>query len=284
MQLNKGARKLVLGIITSILTLIIFICSMSIVGPGEVGVVSTFGKVDNHPINSGFNLLNPVSVVHKMTIQTQNYTMTATPAEGQVKGDDSIPVISNEGLTLNLDVAVLYHLNPTEAPRVFREIGENYVDTIVRPEVRNQIREVASQYSAQQLYSDKRDEYNAKLSQIIAKRLGEKGIVTESVLLRNISLPQQLNKSIQDKLSAQQDAEKMQYTLQASKVEAERKVVEAQGIRDAQDVISQKLTPEYLQWYSIDMMKNLANSQNTTFLFVPTGQNGMPIVNINPAK
>jgi len=264
--------------------LFFLILSMTIVGPGQVGVVTLFGKVKSSTLESGFHLVNPLSSVSKMDIKTQEYTMSIAQGEGEKEQNDSIDVLTSEGLKLALDVTVLYRLQSSEAPKIVKEIGKDYKEKIVRPEVRNAIREVASQYTAQELYSTKRDEYNIKLSDSLTQKLSNRGLILETILLRNIILPAQLSQSIEEKQAAEQESQKMVFVLEKEKQEAERKRVEAQGIRDSQEIIAQQLSQAYLQWYSIDMMKELANSQNTTFLFVPTNESGMPIVNINSSK
>ncbi len=136
------------------------------VEPGEVGVQKLFGKVDNRILESGLNIVNPFVQVVTFDTRTQNYTMSAVHDEGAKSGDDAIRVLSADGLEVIVDLTVLYKVIPTEAPRILREIGTDYINVIVRPICRTKIRDNAVYYDAVALYSTKRDEFQARYSRV----------------------------------------------------------------------------------------------------------------------
>lgn len=229
---------------------------------GEVGVQKLFGKVEDHVLPSGLNFINPLVTVIPTNIRTQNYTMSGISTEGKNRGDDAIRILSTDGLELTIDLTVLYHVNQTDAPRIVREVGSDIEDVIVRPVTRTKIRDNAVYYTAIDLYSNKRDEFQARIFMDIDTIFKKRGLTLEQLLIRNIALPESVKDAIEKKINAEQDAQKMQYVLQKEKQEAERKRVEAQGIADYQRILSTGLSDRLLQYEQIKAQKELALSQN----------------------
>jgi len=256
-----------------ILLAIIGIFSASIVqiGAGEVGVQILYGNVQNTVLNSGLHFINPLMNVQKMDIKTQNYTMSAVKDEGTKEGDDAIRVLTSDGLEVVMDLTVLYKVLPVDAPRILRETGLDYTDKIVRPIARTKIRDNAVYYDAVSLYSTKRDEFQRRIFESIATEFQHRGLLLEQLLIRNISLPQSVKASIEQKMTAEQDAQKMQYVLQKEQQEAQRKRVEAQGIADYQRIISESLTDRQLQYESIKAQLEIAKSANAKVIIMGKG-------------
>ena len=238
------------------------------VGAGEVGVKTLFGKVEPGILNSGLNFINPFDEVTKFPIRTQNYTMSAQHNEGDVMGDDAIRVLSADGLEVVIDLTVLYHVIPSEAPKVLSTIGVDYKNTIVRPITRTKIRDNAVYYDAVMLYSTKREEFQQRIVKSIEDEFKAKGLLLENLLIRNIALPASVKTTIESKINAEQEAQKMQFVLQKEKQEAERKRVEAQGIADYQKIISTQLSDKQLQYESIKAQKEIALSPNTKVIIL----------------
>ena len=178
---------------------------------GQVGVQTLFGKVDQHILESGLNSINPLVEVTMFDIKTQNYTMSGVHDEGDKGGDDAIRVLSADGLEVIIDLTVLYRVLPNEAPRILKEIGTDYKNTIVRPITRTKIRDNAVYYDAVALYSTKRDEFQSRIFSGIEKDFKSRGLVLEQLLVRNITLPQSVKITIESKINAEQDAQKMQF-------------------------------------------------------------------------
>lgn len=259
-----GPAFIVIGILTS---------CFKVVQPGEVGVKTLFGKVDNNVLYSGLNFVNPLVDVTTFDVKTQTYTMSADHDEGQIKGDDAIRILTADGLEVVIDLSVLFNVKSSEAPRILREIGKDYLDKIVRPVARTAIRDNAVSYDAVSLYSTKRDEFQNKIFNTIEKSFASRGLQLQQLLIRNISLPASVKATIESKINAEQDAQKMTFVLQKEKQEAERKRVEAQGIADYQKILSTGLSEKQLQYESIQAQKAIATSPNTKVIIMGSGKN-----------
>jgi len=269
-------KKIIMWIILAVVIVFFFSVASAfwvVVEAGETGVQSFFGKVRDQEFHSGFHLKNPLVKVTKMNIRTQDYTMSITQGEGQRYVSDVITALTKEGLSVDLDITVLYHLIEEKASDIYRDVGLNYDGVIIRPQIRSVIREVIAQYEAKDIYSAKRLEAAKKISEVLKIKLEPRGIELENVLLRHVQLPDDLAQSIQLKLQAEQEAQRYDFVLQAEEKEAERKRIEAAGQRDAQAIIIQSLTERYLQYLYI---QNLRDREGT--IYVPTNpNNGVPL-------
>lgn len=246
------------------------------IGAGEIGVLSLFGKVQDKVLPSGLHVVNPLMEVSKMDIRTQNYTMSAVHTEGEVAGDDAIRALTADGLEVVIDLTVLYRVLSTEAPKIVQETGLDYKEKIVRPITRTKIRDNAVYFTAVDLYSKRRDEFQGKIYKSIEESFKQRGLVLEQLLVRNISLPAMVKTSIEEKIKAEQDAQKMEFVLQKEKQEAERKRVEAQGIADYQRIMSSGLTDKQLQYEQIQVMKGLVTSPNSKVIVM--GGSKTPVI------
>ena len=265
----KGKIFWIVGIVIAIIVLVnIFV----VIPAGETGVKSLFGKVKDKEISSGLHIVNPLINIERMSIRTEEYTMSVAHGEGQKVGADQISALTNEGLSIDLDITVFYHLNESSASDVYKDLGLNFQEKIIRPEIRSSIREVIAMYNAKDVYSEKRAEVSQKIQNRMIESIEPRGIAVEQVLLRNVTLPAKLSASIQEKLQAEQDAQKYDFILEKEKKEADRKRIEAEGQRDAQTTIAESLTPKYLQYLYI---KELKDREGT--IYVPTGGDGLPL-------
>jgi regulator of protease activity HflC (stomatin/prohibitin superfamily) len=256
-----------LGIVTS--------CFVQI-DAGQVGVKKLFGKVQPSVLNSGLNFVNPLYEIDRLDVKTMNYTMSGINDEGSKAGDDAIKVLTADGLEVTIDLTVLYRVVASEAPRLIRETGINYEDKIVRPISRTRIRDNAVYYDAIALYSSKRDEFQNRIFKGIETDFKSRGLLLENLLVRNITLPAAVKGTIEQKIQAEQESQKMQFILAKERQEAERKRVEAQGIADYQKIISESLTDRQLQYEQIKAMKELAASTNSKIIMM--GGKGAPVI------
>jgi regulator of protease activity HflC (stomatin/prohibitin superfamily) len=263
-----GVGILVLGLITS---------SFKIIEPGKVGVQTLFGKVEDQVLESGLHVINPLVDVTIFSAQTENYTMSAKSNEGPVEGDDAIRVLSSDGLEVTIDLSVLYKVNPAKAPFILQNIGNDYVDKIVRPVTRTAIRDNAVNYAAVDLYSTKRQEFQFKINKTITDNFAKNGLEVQQILVRNIALPATVRASIESKIQAEQESQKMQFVLAKARQEADVKRVEAQGIADYQKILSTGLSDKQLQYESIRAQKEIALSPNTKIIIMG-GKGGNPIM------
>jgi regulator of protease activity HflC (stomatin/prohibitin superfamily) len=259
-----------------IVVILIGISSSAVVQvePGQVGVQKLFGKVNDNILESGLNVINPLVKVVMFDIRTENYTMSGVTDEGSKMGDDAIRVLSADGLEVIVDLTVLYKVIPSEAPRILKEVGTDYRNVLVRPICRTKIRDNAVYYDAVALYSTKRDEFQSRIFATIESNFKERGLMLEQLLVRNLTLPASVKATIESKINAEQDAQKMTFVLQKERQEAERKRVEAQGIADYQKILSTGLSDKLLQY---EMIKAISASPNAKLIFMTNGKN-LPIL------
>jgi regulator of protease activity HflC (stomatin/prohibitin superfamily) len=262
-----GIIVIILGFLTS---------SVKQIGVGEVGVKSLFGKVDNDILTSGLNLVNPLVDIKEVDIKTLNYTMSGVHDEGDKNGDDAVRALTADGLEVIIDLTVLYRVVAVDAPRLLRETGLDFRDKIVRPLTRTKIRDNAVYFTAVDLYSTKRDLFQARIFKSIEEDFKKRGLILEQLLVRNITLPATVKVSIEEKIKAEQDAQKMEFVLQKEKQEAERKRVEAQGIADYQRILSTGLSDKQLQYEQIQMTKGLITSPNSKVIIM--GGSKTPVI------
>lgn len=265
----------IVGVVMVVLGLLLSM--FKVIEPGKVGVQTLFGKVQDNVLESGLHIINPAVEITIFDIQTQTYTMSAVSSEGQKEGDDAIRVLSSDGLEVTIDLSVLYKVMPDKAGYILQNIGEDYIGKIVRPVARTAIRDNAVNYAAVDLYSTKRQEFQDKINRYITANFAKRGLELQQILVRNITLPASVRASIESKINAEQDAQKMQFVLQKEKQEAERKRVEAQGIADYQKILSTGLSDKQLQYEAIKAQIAIATSPNAKVIIMGAGK-GNPIM------
>jgi regulator of protease activity HflC (stomatin/prohibitin superfamily) len=267
--INVGAPRGVLAfiglaIIGLIAVVLLFNC-VTRIGTGNVGVLTLFGRVTNETLAEGLHFINPLKTVNEMSIRSVT-----------VKESASTP--SSEGLMMSLDTSLIYHLNPGSAADVFQKLGPKYEDVVVENTLRSAIREATASHSANALYSGERDAVAKQIYEKLVTELTPRGMVVENVLLRDIQLPMTLKQSIEAKQQAEQEALAMNFRLQKETQEAARKRIEAQGIRDFQQIVAQGITPSLLEWKGIEATEKLAESSNSKVVVVGNPKNGLPLI------
>jgi regulator of protease activity HflC (stomatin/prohibitin superfamily) len=244
---------------------LLFFNPIVVIPAGHVGVTDLFGSVGRQPLHAGINFVFPMTRVHRMSVRTQ-----------ELKENAEVP--SKEGLTMSLETSLLYRLLPEKAPDVYRTIGPAYETIVVEPQIRSALREVTATYEAKVLYSAERDRLAREVAAQFQALTKDRGIVTESVLLRKVGLPEVVAAAIQEKLRREQESEQMKFVLQKESQEAERKRIEAQGIADFQRTVSGGLTPMLLEWKGIEATERLAASANAKVVVVGNPKNGLPLI------
>jgi regulator of protease activity HflC (stomatin/prohibitin superfamily) len=252
-------------VVILVVVLILLYASVAYVPAGSVGVLTLWGRVTGEVLPEGTHLVNPFKGNNTMSIRTQELKETA-----------SVP--SDEGLVMTLDTSLLFRLNPERAADVFQKIGPTYVDVVVEPNMRSAIRSVTAAHSASALYTGGREEVAQKIHEELVRQLGSRGVEVQSVLLRDIQLPQMLKSSIEAKQQAEQDSLRMAFVLQKEKQEADRKRIEAQGVRDFQTTVSQGISQQLLEWKGIEATQKLADSNNTKVVIIGNTKNGLPLI------
>jgi len=238
----------------------------TVIPAGNVGVIDFFGTVTDRPITAGINFVNPLAQVIKFSTQTQEHKET-------------MQVLSREGLTIGLELSVLYRLNPDSAARVYKTIiGGDYENIVLIPQFRSISRAVTASFQASALYSTERDRLGLAIQEELARMVAPRGVTVESTPLRNVALPSQLTEAIEQKQRADQESQRMEFILTKEKQEADRKRIEAKGIADFQTIVAAGISEQLLRWKGIEATEKLANSTNTKVIIVGAGKDGLPII------
>src|SRR5213082_2518277 len=265
-QMNVGGlSRVVLTVLILVLLFFMGACSITKVDTGNVGVLTKFGRVTGDVLPEGIHLVDPLNSSNQLSVRTQEQKETA-----------SVP--SSEGLIMTLEASLLFHLDKEKAADLFQHLGPDYVSKIVEPTLRSAIREATSSHGANALYTGEREQVAKEIETNLSSQLAVRGIVVEKVLLRDIQLPESLKRSIELKQAAEQESLAMQFRLQKEKQEADRKRIEAQGIKDFQTIVAQGITPGLLEWKGIEATEKLATSPNAKVVIVGNQKNGLPLV------
>jgi prohibitin 1 len=237
----------------------------TIIPAGHTGVIDFLGYVSDNTLKPGVNLVNPMANVEKMSIMTQ-----------ELKELMSVP--SKEGLSVDLEISLLYKLDSEKANDIYKTVGPGYADIILVPQFRSVVRGVTARYEAKALYTASREKLASEILTELEHLVGPRGIIVEQAPLRQIKLPERLTKSIEEKLQAEQESQRMEFILTREKQEADRKRIEAKGIADFQEIVSKGISEQLLKWKGIEATEKLANSQNTKVVIIGSGKDGLPII------
>jgi prohibitin 1 len=226
----------------------------SIVRQGEVGVKRKLGKLSPTIVQPGVVGINPfTTLIIKMPISTMNMEINA-----------NLP--SKEGLNVNAIISILYRIEPQKAPFILENIGLNYENVVISSVFRSAAADVCSRFYAKDMHSSQRAVIEKEITSQMAKIIEDRGLIVEAVLLKSIQLPPGLARAVEEKLEAEQDAQRMEFLLDREKREAQRKMIEAQGIRDAQKIIAEGLSERIIEWQSIEAFRELAKSNNAKLI------------------
>lgn len=254
-----------LGLIGAVLCSIVAYQSIRMVPPAHVGVVNVLGNVRSDVLQAGIHLVNPFAEVVTISYQTK---LIAT--------QNAVP--TSEGLNVELEVALLYHVDGTKARDIYLGIGVNFETVVVLSQLRSEVRHLTSEASAKALYTSGREILRDKLFRELENKLGPRGIIVEDVLLKSIKLPDQLTHAIELKLQTEQESQRMEFVLVKERQEAERKAVEAKGLAEFQKIVSEGISPELLRWKGIEATLKLADSQNAKIVMMGGGRDGLPLI------
>ena len=252
------------AVAAAVVVLLILYFSTTVVPAGHVGVKDFFGNVSDQILPPGINLITPGTEVVKFSTQTREIKETAA-------------VPTSEGLIVNLDVSLLFRLRPEAAGRVYKTVGRQFEAVVIDPQLRSVIRDVTAEYEAKFLYSASREVVAQNMFKHMQASLASRGIDAEQVLLRSVQLPPLITTAIQEKLQAEQQAQRMRFVLDRERQEAERKRVEAQGIADFQNIVSRGISEQLLKWKAIEAAQELSKSPNSKIVILGD-KSGLPII------
>ncbi len=235
---------------TMFLVTVALLSSCTVVRQGEVGVKRTLGRIQPVTLAEGAKVFNPfVTTILKVPTRTMNIEVRS-------------PLPSKEGLTVQSDISILYRVESSYAPQIVEKLGMSYDQVVILPVFRSAVADVSSKYFAKDMHTGQRASIEKEIREMMMSQLKDRGFVVESVLLKSIVLPSGLAKAIEDKLESEQDSQRMQFVLDKERQEAQRRIIEAEGIRDAQKIINEGLTPMLIQFKSIEAFKQLSTSPN----------------------
>lgn len=241
--------------------------TISMIDAGTVGVIKVFGKVDSRVLREGVNVRNPFADIIKLNIKTQERR-------------EEMRAPSKENLTVGLEISVIYHLDPSAGPDIVRTIGreEDLIRNVLLPNFRSVVRDVTAKYEAKAVYASMRDEVATTIANQLATAVSPRGLIIEATPLRDVILPQDLSAAIEEKLRAEQESQRMEFVLDKERKEAERKRIEAEGIRDFNKTVAEGISDNFLRWKGIEATENLASSTNAKVIVIGSGKDGLPII------
>lgn len=263
-----GIAMLVLGVVLFLFSTVV------VIDAGEIGVKVVFGRVGESALRNGVHLVPPYATIVRYPVRLVEITQVA---------ENLIEARVNNGLTIRLDVTALYTIDPEMAGQVYSTVAASIEDLgakVFQPILRTEIRNIISQYSSEEVYSTKREQISTEIEDSLRAAVAAKGVILDRFMIRGIFLPEEVDRAIQAKIAAQQEAEAMTYKKQKAEQEALIRVVEARGLAESQSIINSTLTPTYLQHEAIQAYRDLAGSPNTTFVILPTSATatGIPLI------
>lgn len=236
----------------------VFIASITsscvIVKPGEVGVRQFLGRLKGNPASPGPTLINPLTT-----------TLVKIPTR-TVNKEIKLNLPSKEGLNVSAEISILYHVKEEKALDIINEVGANFERVLILSTFRSASADVCARFYAKDMHSGKRAEIEKEIKEQMVKLLENRGFVIEAVLLKSITLPPGLYAAIEAKLRSEQQAQQMEFVLQREKKEAERKRIEAEGVRDAQRIIKEGITEGNIEWRSLEVLREISTSPNAKLI------------------
>lgn len=242
-------------------------CMTTTIGSGEAGV--------RYSVISGTNLdqfAGEGLKVHPPWVRIYRYDVRV-----QEKLED-ITALSSNGLSIGMDASVRWRPSVDQLPLLHTTYGTDYYSKLVQPELRSAVREIVGQYTPEELYSTRRQELQEQIFERVSQGIARGYVVAEAVLIRNVQLPEQIQRAIENKLTEEQEVERYFFTLQKDSLEAARKKIEAQGQAEYQRIITESLSPEFLRFKGIEATQQLANSENSKTVVIGGGGDGLPLI------
>ncbi|MFN0047817.1 MAG: prohibitin family protein [Cytophagales bacterium] len=223
----------------------------TIIRPGEVGLRRQLGKLKEKVLTPGLYPYNFfITTIVKVPIRTLNLIL-----------EEELP--TKEGLNVKVEFSIIYHIRPEKAKEIVETIGLEFEDIVITSVLRSSAPNVTAKFLAKDLYTSERSNITKEIQESITNIIGDRGVVIEAVLLKSIKLPAGLSRSIELKLQSEQEAQQMDFVLLREKKEADRKIIEAEGIKKSQQIIAEGLSPMIIQYKSIDAFKMLSTSPNS---------------------
>lgn len=265
----KQKQSLLIAVTAVIIVLLLFSSRMFyIIKPGERALLfrNISGELErDNIIGTGLKAVAPWNTLYKYDVKEQ-------------KSEETMDVLDKSGLSLNVDVTVRFNPMYDRIGYLHEVFGTNYVNRLVIPEVRSTVRQVTGRYTAEEIYSTKRNEVEKSIIEETGVILERNNIQMQALLIRSIGLPPEIKKAIESKLTREQEALAMKFINEREALEADRKQIEADGIANYNRTISASLTDKILVMKGIDATLKLSESPNTKVVVVGGGKDGLPLI------
>ncbi len=235
---------------------------------GNAGVLYkkfTVGTITDRYYGEGFHVITPWDKMYIYEVRT-------------LQGSKTMKVMSNSGLSILLNISYRYSPKIDKLGLLHKKLGKNYVEKVVIPEISSSTRKIIGKYNPEQLYSSKRDVIQEEIYNEAKKNISQNFINLETVLIRNIDLPETIKNAIEKKLKQEQESKEYEFKLIKEAKEAQRKRIEAKGIKNFQDIVSQGITDKLLKWKGIEATLELAQSTNAKVVVIGQGKEGLPVI------
>ncbi|MEM9051495.1 MAG: prohibitin family protein [Bacteroidota bacterium] len=267
MEPNQRKLVIVAGL-TVFLLLVLWQTSTVTIQSGQAGVLyKQFGggTVTDVTYPEGFHVLAPWNKMYIYDVRNQ-------------EEKENMTALSKNGLSIDMEMSIRFRPIEEEIGVIHKGIGLSYKDVVVMPEVRSSARKVIGRYDPEELYSSKRDFIQEEIYNDVKKRLEEKNIFLDAILIRGIELPANIKTAIEKKLKQEQESQEYEFRIEKEQKEAERKRIEAQGIKDFQDIVSEGISDKLLRWKGIEATLEMAKSPNSKVVVIGQGDDGLPII------
>lgn len=267
----KQSRMITMGVFAFILILVVVMLSSATfltIEPGEKGVLFRrfSGGLEMEQIYSaGFHIVAPWNKMEIYEVREKQQ-------------EEEMEVLSSNGLNIKVDVTVRVHPIYEKLPLLHEKFGSDYMNSLVRPEMRSSVRQIIGQFTPEELYSSRRDEVQKLIQENLEATLSNNYIALRATLIRDIALPQKVRAAIEDKIEAEQTALKYEYVLDRERKEAERKIIEAEAKAESNRILNTSLSANILRDKGIEATMELANSPNTKVIVVGGGEDGLPLI------
>ena len=253
-----------------VLLFLLFIASSAFltIEAGERGVIFrpfTTGLDKDDLFEPGFHLVAPWNEMFVYEVREQQLT-------------EQLEVLSSNGLTIGTEVTVRVAPQTDKIGELHESFGRGYIDRLIKPEIRSAVREVIGRYTPEELYSTKRAEVQTGIQESLERALGNNYINLQATLIRDIELPDRVKAAIEQKLEAEQEAQRYVFLLEQERREAERKIIEAEAKAESNRILTASLNDRILQDKGIDATMQLATSSNSKVVVIGGGGDGLPLI------
>lgn len=265
---NKFLSLIILSALGFIVFLLIVNNTMVTIPSGNAGVLyRKFGQgtVTDRTYGEGVHFIAPWNTMFQYSVRTQEV-------------EEKMEVLSANGLSIKVDVSIRFSPQQDKLGIIHQTIGQNYMQKIIIPEVRSSTRRIIGQYTPEELYSSRRDSIQKEVFTETKKRVVQKNLILDALLIRSVELPPTIQVAIENKLKQEQESEEYEFRISKEQKEAERKRIEAEGIKAFQDIVSKGITDELLRWKGIEATLELSKSENAKVVVVGAGKSGLPLI------